>query len=293
LQPTDPTRGRIPATVVVPVRNEASGLSACLAPLRRFQHVVVVDSGSTDDTVTIARDHGAEVVSFHWDGRFPKKRNWVLRTYGFETPWVLFLDADEIVSDDFCREVADCLASSGHTGFWLNYTNWFLGRRLRHGERNRKLALFRVGCGEYERIPEQAWSSLDMEIHEHPIVTGSVGEIRTPIDHRDDRGYSRWLVRHEAYSTWEATRIRVLREQAQDGLSAPLTRRQRMKYRLAGSLLLPLGYFFWTYVLRLGFLDGREGFVYAASKAIYFWQIGVKLSEAPIECMPGKANRKT
>jgi glycosyltransferase involved in cell wall biosynthesis len=275
------------------VRNEENGLSACLAPLRRFHRVVVVDSGSTDNTVTIARDHGAEVVTFHWDGRFPKKRNWVLRTYGFETPWVLFLDADEIVSDDFCREVADCLASSVHAGFWLNYTNWFLGRRLWHGERNRKLALFRVGCGEYERIPEQAWSSLDMEIHEHPIVTGSVGEIRTPIDHRDDRGYSRWLVRHEAYSTWEAARIRVLREQAQNGLSAPLTRRQRMKYRLAGSVLLPLGYFFWTYVLRLGFLDGREGFVYAASKAIYFWQIGVKLSEAPIECRAGTANPKT
>jgi glycosyltransferase involved in cell wall biosynthesis len=264
----------------VPVRNEAKALPACLRPLRGFQHVVVVDSSSTDDTAEVARKYGAEVINFLWDGKFPKKRNWVLRHYRFKTPWVLFLDADEVVSEEFCREVAKQLESSEHSGFWLNYTNWFLGCRLWHGERNRKLALLRIGKGEYERIPEESWSPLDMEIHEHPIVDGAVGEILSPIDHRDDRGYSRWLIRHEAYSTWEANRIRVLREQAVAGSAAPLTWRQRVKYGLAGSVLLPAIYFIWAYVLRLGFLDGYAGFVHAMSKAIYFWQIGVKLHEA-------------
>jgi len=118
-----------------------------------------------------------------------------------------------------------------------------------------------------------------MEIHEHPIVQGSVGEIVTPIDHRDDRGYSRWLVRHEAYSTWEANRIRALREQARRGNSPPLTVRQKVKYGLAGSVILPVFYFTWAYVIRGGFLDGHAGFVHAMSKAIYFWQIGIKLNE--------------
>ena len=85
----------LPVTVVVPVRNEERNIAECLARIRGFAGVLVVDSGSTDRTCDIARQHGAQVITFEWDGRFPKKRNWVLRTQAIDTPWVLFLDADE------------------------------------------------------------------------------------------------------------------------------------------------------------------------------------------------------
>ena len=88
-------RPSLPVTVVVPVRNEEKNIAECLTRLRGFAGVLVVDSGSTDRTCDIAREHGARVITFEWDGRFPKKRNWVLRTQAIETPWVLFLDADE------------------------------------------------------------------------------------------------------------------------------------------------------------------------------------------------------
>lgn len=260
----------IPVTVAVPVRNEERGLGACLERLGRFARMVVIDSGSTDRTCEIARSHGAQVIQFQWNGKFPKKRNWFLREHRPATPWVLFLDADEIVDDAFCEELARTLPDTPHAGFWLTYDNWFMGRRLRHGTPNRKLALFRVGAGEYERIDEDRWSQLDMEIHEHPVLAGSTGEIHTRIDHRDDRGLDHWRRRHEAYAAWEAHRTARLRQTGMQGL----TERQRAKYRMLGAWWLPAAYFLDGYVRRLGFLDGRAGFWHAWMKAVYFRRIG-------------------
>jgi hypothetical protein len=260
----------IPVTVAVPVRNEERGLAACLQRLGRFVRVVVIDSGSTDRTCEIARAHGAEVVQFAWNGRFPKKRNWFLREHCPDTPWVLFLDADEIVDDTFCDELERTLPRTGHAGFWLTYDNWFMGRRLRHGTPNRKLALFRVGAGEYERIEEDRWSNLDMEIHEHPVLRGSVGEIRARIDHRDDRGMEHWKRRHDEYAAWEARRALALRAAG----TAPVEGRQGTKYRVLGRWWLPAAYFVDSYVRRLGFLDGWPGLRHAWLKARYFAQVG-------------------
>src|SRR5690348_13499361 len=92
-------------TVVVPVRNEEKNLPECLRRLTAFKHVVVVDSNSQDQTRSIAEQHGALVLNFAWDGRFPKKRNWTLRNHRFETSWVLFLDADEYIDEAFVDEL--------------------------------------------------------------------------------------------------------------------------------------------------------------------------------------------
>ena len=263
-------RKRLPVTVVVPILNEERNLPECLSRLRDFERVVVIDSGSTDRSREIAMTTGADWVEFRWDGRFPKKRNWFLRHHEPTTPWVLFLDADELLDEAFCDELARTLPTTPNAGFWLTYNNWFLGRRLRHGTPNRKLALFRVGAGEYERIAEERWSDLDMEIHEHPVLQGTVGEIRSRIDHRDDRGIEHWKRRHESYAAWEAYRALALRRNG----SQQLTVRQATKYRLLGRWWLPAAYFFDDYVRRLGFLDGRAGFLHAWFKAGYFRRIG-------------------
>ncbi len=269
---------RLPITVVVPILNEERNLPACLSRLGRFERVVVVDSGSTDRSREIAAMGGAEWVDFRWDGRFPKKRNWFLRNHRIETPWVLFLDADEHVDDAFCDELARALPGTTHTGFWLNYDNWFLGRRLRHGDANRKLALFRVGAGEYERIEEDRWSHLDMEIHEHPVLTGTVGEVRSRMDHRDDRGLEHWRRKHDEYSSWEARRALLLRT-GRGASREDLSPRQRRKYASLGKWWLPAAYFVHAYVVRRGFLDGWPGLAYAWEKSRYFRDIGRKMRE--------------
>lgn len=167
----------LPVTVAIPVKNEEANLAACLARLSRFAEIVVIDSGSTDRTREIAQNFGARIVDFTWDGRYPKKRNWFLLNDPPNQPWVLFLDADEFVDDAFCDALARALERDDRNGYWLTYTNHFLGRPLRHGLVQRKLALFRVGLALYEQIDEEGWSRLDMEIHEHPILEGPLGEI--------------------------------------------------------------------------------------------------------------------
>jgi glycosyltransferase involved in cell wall biosynthesis len=268
--------GKLPVTVVVPVRNEAANLADCLSRLERFAGIVVVDSSSTDETVTIARRHGADVVQFSWNGLFPKKRNWLLMNHPPETPWVLFLDADEQVNDSFCQALATTLPRSECAGFWLNYTNYFRGRRLRHGVPQRKLALFRVDAGLYEKIEEDSWSGLDMEVHEHPVLAGKIGEIAEPIDHRDMQGLEKFLRRHVDYARWEANRYVAL---AKSEAGPALTERQRFKYRHLANWWYPLFYFCYAYFVRLGCLDGAAGLNYALYKAWYFQTIRLMIAD--------------
>lgn len=269
---------RIPISVVVPVRNEAVNLAACLQRLRTFDEVIVVDSGSIDDTCQIAVDHGATVIQFAWDGRYPKKRNWVLLNHSIRNDWVLFLDADELVTQEFCNEVSVAIAQDRFDAFWLRYTNYFLGYPLRHGDPQRKLALFRVGRGLFERIDEEAWSGLDMEVHEHPVIEGAVGELIAPIDHRDDRGVAKFIERHKDYALWEARRTEQLRNSGQD-VWVQLTERQKKKYRNIDKWWFAWAYFSWTYIAKRGFLDGFPGFSYAFYKLWYFWTIRLLLKE--------------
>ena len=266
----------LPVSVIVPVRNEEVNLPGCLESLRGFDDVVVVDSGSTDGTREIAGRFGRPVIEFTWNGRFPKKRNWALEHGGLRREWVLFLDADERVTPAFETELRRVLPATPRDGFWLTYDNWFMGRRLRHGDPMRKLALVRRGRGAYERIDEERWSSLDMEVHEHLVVRGRVGRIRARLEHHDLRDLAAYEARHEEYASWEAARHLRLGE---DGGAANLPKRQRLKYRALMLPLFPEGYFLASYVLRGGFLDGRAGLALARSKMAYFRNVQSKVRQ--------------
>ena len=267
----------IPITVVIPVKNEEKNLPSCLNKLKSFAAVLVVDSCSIDRTRAIADAAGAKVIDFNWQGGYPKKRNWVLLNHTFATPWVLFLDADEKLTDEFLRELKVKISESRYDGFWLTYRNHFMGRALKFGLPQRKLALFKVGAGLYERIDDANWSDLDMEVHEHPVLLGPVGAIKAPIDHLDFRGLHHFIDRHNSYSTWEANRFLQL-SVIPDG-KRRLTQRQYAKYRYIARWWFPLAYFVLTYILRGGFMDGRAGFIYAILKSYYFLQVREKIAE--------------
>lgn len=265
--------------VVIPVRNEERNLPFCLKALgKRFREIVVVDSDSQDSTRKIAQAAGAKVLDFHWDGKFPKKRNWVLANHSFQSTWVLFLDADERITEAFLTELEDNLKNTEHAGFWISFENWFMGRSLNYGDTFRKLALFRVGAGEYEKFPEEQWSYLDMEVHEHPVLEGSLGEINSRIEHRDYRGLSHYISKHNEYSSWEARRYLWL-QSANEEEWDKLNERQRFKYRHLNKWWL--GRFYWlvSYLLKRGFLDGRAGWTFACFKQRYFEDIRLKVLE--------------
>jgi glycosyltransferase involved in cell wall biosynthesis len=276
-------------TIVIPVRNEERNLSVCLQAIGHdfARRVVVIDSASTDGTADVARAHGSEVVDFEWNGRFPKKRNWFLRSHTLSTRWVLFLDADEILTPLVKHEIAQALLNSSHQAFLLSFSNFFLGRRLLGGYPLRKLALFRVGEVEYERIEEQNWSQCDMEVHEHPIVSGSVGLIRSRIDHRDLRGIDSYMRKHNEYAAWEAQRLFCHRHGFHGSTpNVSWKPHQRLKYRLLISPWGGLAFFLGSFLLMGGWRDGSIGFSFCLFKASYFTQIACRLRELETEHQP-------
>jgi glycosyltransferase involved in cell wall biosynthesis len=268
-------------TIAIPVKNEEKNLSGCLEAIGKdlAAKIVIIDSGSTDNTREIASQYGAEVVDFNWDGKFPKKRNWFLRKYPIETQWVFFLDADEYLTEAFKREIREKLQKRvhEHTGYWLNYSIYFLGKKLKGGYPLKKLALFQVGKGEYERMDEDRWSKLDMEVHEHPILNGSLGEIKSKIDHQDFRGVSHYIDKHNEYSDWEARRF--LRTFSEVGERNRWTWKQKLKYRMIQSVWIGPIYFLGSYFLYGGVKDGSRGYAFALMKMSYFTQIYCKIVE--------------
>src|SRR5262249_25195387 len=121
--PTDP--GVLPArsakvSVIVPVKNEAENLRRCLAALAWADEVFVVDSQSEDATAAVARTHGAQVVQFHFNGTYSKKKNWALESLPFRNEWVLIVDADEVVIPPLAAEIARRTAANEADGFYIN-----------------------------------------------------------------------------------------------------------------------------------------------------------------------------
>jgi hypothetical protein len=152
-----------------------------------------------------------------------------------------------------------------------------LGKSLKGGYPLRKLALFKVGTGEYEKIEEDHWSTMDMEIHEHPILTGSIGTINSKIDHQDFRGVDNYVKKHIEYASWEASRY--LKTINDPEIRSKWTWKQKIKYQFMGSSLIGPIYFLGSFLLLGGFKDGARGFVFAILKMAYFTQIYCKVKE--------------
>ncbi len=266
-------------TIAIPVKNEEINLGGCLDAIGSgwAKKIVVIDSGSSDATAQIVTRRGVELIDFKWDGNFPKKRNWFLRNHTPDTKWILFLDADEYITTNFKTEVEKAILKDSYVGFWLNYTIYFLDKPLKGGYPLTKLALFQVGMGEYEKIEEEKWSGMDMEIHEHPILQGPVGSIKSKIDHRDLRGVDSYLRKHIDYSTWEAARFSTL--QNDSVLRKQFTWKQKIKYKLLNTVLIGPIFFIGSFIFMGGFRDGSRGFAFAIFKMAYFTQIYCRLKE--------------
>lgn len=235
------------------------------------------DSNSTDQSLKIAEANGITIINFDWNGSFPKKRNWYLRNHLPKTKWVLFLDADECLTESFKSEVRARLNLENKSGYWLNYSIYFMGKQLKGGYPLLKLALFQTASGEYEKIDEARWSKLDMEIHEHPILTGETGKIKSKIDHRDFRGVGHYVSKHIEYADWEAGRYLKLLSDVEAVRN--WTWKQQLKYKLMGSIWLGPFYFLGSFFLMGGFKDGSRGFAFAILKMSYFCQVYCKIIE--------------
>jgi glycosyltransferase involved in cell wall biosynthesis len=278
--------GRLPVSVIIPVRNEAMNLPRCLQALKDVGQVLVVDSESTDDTVEIARSHGAQVVQFHYPGGWPKKRQWAMTNQPLAYDWILLLDADEVLTPELSEEIRSAIQNPAFDGYSILLRTWFLGRVLRHGDVGLwKLSLFRRGKGRFEcRLKDQDSTMADMEVHEHVVVEGTTARLKNPLVHHNVESLSRYIQKHDEYSNWEA---RVLLERTEDAdrdlppslLGTQAQRRRWLKRRLFALPGSPMLLFLYRYLLRFGFLDGVPGLIYCGFQAVQMFHTKAKIYE--------------
>lgn len=267
-------------SILIPVRDEERNLPECLASVDWADEVVVLDSGSRDRTVEIARAAGARLLTRAFDD-FATHKNWALEHGDFRHPWVFILDADERITPELSEELRRLLDSTPSlNGYYVARKNMFLGRWMRHGGwwPDWQLRLIRLGRARYE-------SRL---VHEHMLMEGQSGFLHHPLIHHDFKGIERYIERHNIYSSLEAVEAYRARRGAgasaaalpSGALSKGPARRRRLKtwaYRWLP--FRPFFKFVWMYLLRAGFLDGRLGLRFSVLHAIYEYQVSLKIEE--------------
>jgi len=274
----DSTPQPIPISVIVLTKNEEAGIATTLVNLRAFDDVVVVDSASTDRTVELSEEAGARVVQFAWNGGYPKKKQWALENAGAIHDWILLLDADERPSPELLTELrakASEFESKRFGGYDILLSYQFAGRFLKHGHRVTKRSLLHRDHSRFPVVDDlDAPGIREVEGHYQPEVDGPIGSLRGRILHDDQDPIRSWFDRHNRYSDWEA--YLALRNK----LKADIASKRSAKGRIFDKVpFKPVLFFGYSYIARLGFLDGRAGLDYALALSGYYWQIGVKIRE--------------
>ena len=288
---TERSAALLPVTVIVAARNEARNLPRCLESLRDVGEVYVVDSQSTDPTVQIAQSYGAQVVQFHYQGGWPKKRQWAMESLPLAYDWIFLVDADEALTRELANEIRRAIQDPAYDGYYIALRMFFLDRELRHSGANfYKLSLFRRGKGRFEcRLKDQDQSMADMEIHEHIVITRQEGSkaktarLRHSLLHHNVESLSHYIRKHDEYSNWEARVWLAGDANARDlapslfGSQAQRRRWLRKKFfAIPGS---PVLFFFYKYVFSWGFLDGIPGLIYCGLQGVQFFHIKAKIYE--------------
>jgi glycosyltransferase involved in cell wall biosynthesis len=269
MKPGTPRSAPVPVSVIVPVKNEGHQLGRCLDAVQWADEIVVVDSNSSDDTVAVAERHGARVVQFTQKGAWPKKKNWALENLPFRNDWVLLLDADEVLPADADVEIRRLVTAdpNGVRGYWINRRFFFMGRWLRHSYYpNWNLRLFQHRFGRFERLTSDETQSGDVEVHEHVVVNGETGRMRTELDHYAFPTITNFVEKHNRYSNWEA---HVTLEPARGNGHRPQSTKARLKVWTRHLPFRPMLRFLYLYIWQRGFLDGREGYYFARLHAMY------------------------
>jgi glycosyltransferase involved in cell wall biosynthesis len=230
----------------------------------------VVDSQSTDDSARIAEQHGARVEQFHFNGIWPKKKNWALENLPFKNEWVFILDSDEVLPAEAEKEFANTIANAGDiAGYWINRRFYFLGRWLKHAYYpNWNLRLFRHSLGRYEKLTNVETDSGDNEVHEHVVVKGPTSRLRCEMDHYAFPSIDVFIEKHNRYSNWEA-RVAVENREGQALAHEHVDLKRSLKALAKRLPFRPLLRFLYIYVWQKGFLDGREGYYFARLHAMY------------------------
>lgn len=255
-------------TILIPVLNEEVLLPRALESVKHLGvPIFILDSGSTDRTVEIAESYGCQVFQGQW-GSFSAKLNWGFGNLPFATPWVMRLDADEYFTEELISELKCRLAAveSDVDGLWVGRRIIFLGRWIRHGGRypEEHLRILRVGRGLYE----------DRLLDEHVHVAGRTIRLVCDIVDEPSKGLVAWSRKHISYAETECfIHFRTIRQRTWTNLDRSARWKRFAKEEVYARMPLfvrPFAFWFYRYILRLGFLDGIPGLVFHFLHAFWY-----------------------
>jgi glycosyltransferase involved in cell wall biosynthesis len=252
-------------SVVIIAHNEESNLGRTLESIaprldseagRNDTELILVDCGSTDRTVEIAKSFGAKTFVETWKGYSAQKNSAIDKATG---DWILSLDADEAVSPELLNEIGSALVEQGSAdlrnspgspmvvdAFSMPRQNLFLGKQIRHGGfwPDRKVRLFRTGKGRFSA----------RSVHESVQVTGRVASFHGPLVHHSYPTLADYIEHMNRYSSLGAEMVAA---------------KGKVRFSVINIVLRPLATFLYNYFFRLGFLDGREGLLLHLYHAVY------------------------
>lgn len=249
-------------TAIILTKNESKNLPDCIESITNFaDRIVIVDSGSTDDTVEIAKKYGADVYVHKFEN-YARQFNWAIDNTNINTKWTLRIDADERFTNELCQELEQLLITHNNddiNGITMEAWLFFMGKRIAYGgPKKRKLMIFKSGIGRIE----------DRKMDEHTILSKGIAiATKEKFLHYDFKDLTFFINKLNWYATREMQDyFESLDNIGNDSLSdKDIVRTRVKKYEIyykfpmfVRSWLL----FIYFYIFKLGFLDGKEGFIY-------------------------------
>lgn len=261
-------------TVIILAMNEEKNIVRSVNSVSKIaKRILVIDSGSTDRTMELACQHGAEVIEHSPFVNQAIQFNWALNNNNIDTTWIMRLDADEQVTPELAEEIENKLEEHAHddvNGFEVRCRIFFMGKWIRHGGIYPLIIprIFRYGYGRVEM----------RKMDEHTLIDGKILRLQNDLIHYDFKGLQEWIDKHNKYSARECQdffeRFQVNNVQIQGKLTG--NQRQRKRF-LKNSFYYNLPkfwrawlYYIYRYYIRLGFLDGIEGKIFCFLQAYWY-----------------------
>jgi len=223
-------------SAVVLTKNEEENIEKCLRTLRFCNEIVVIDDNSNDHTRDIAKKLGAEIYKRDMDMDYAAQSN-----YGMEkakNKWVLFVDADERISNELADEITEAVGYEGVSGFLLRRIDYMWGKWLTHGE---------VGSNRFMRLVRKRSGKWVRRVHPRFEIRGKTLNLKNPILHYPHPSVKEFIAKVDKWSTWHAL------ANSEEGKKATISK----------VVLMPIGHFIRNFILNLGFLDGIRGLIFA------------------------------
>lgn len=273
-------------TAIILTKNEELNIERCIKSIIGLaDRICIVDSGSTDKTIEIAKKLGAEIYSHEPFEHYAKQFNWALDNLNIKTKWIYRIDADEVVTPELKKEIIDnCKLHHDDdiNGFVMKFKIYFMGKFLTHGGIYPfyNLTIFKNGYGRYE----------ERSMGEHIVLSkGKTIDLSNDCLHYDCKDLNSWINKHNWYATREVNDYftTISQKQIKTSLYHEAEKAKKIRdglyYKMPKFFRARL-YYYYRYYFRLGFLDGRPGKIHAFLQAYWYrYLVDAKIMEKELE----------